>query len=255
MNFHRLVTITAAFVAVVGISEPTQAQDVPAETSTEVEESKEGPPTSISVVLKQDIFFGFHAIGQVAVGLNDLVDVTFYTILWTRPGFGAGGGGADLWTEWGPGLNFKFLDGNLSVNPQFGLLNGTLLSGAGRGLFFEGIVPNLTVTYGDALFQGQLYAGFYIGLRELDDSSRNDFIHYWANAGVAPLSWLSIGAHWESLIQTRGAATNEVETVYQWIGPYIEARAAMGFIRFAGGADLEPEDTADFYQVSIGLSF
>lgn len=254
MGARKLKIIGAVALAACSFAGAARAQDVPAQTPAQIEEVKEGPDTSVSVILKQDIFFGFHGIGQVAVSLTDVVDVTVYAILWTRPGFGAGGGGADLWTEWGGGVNFNLLDGALSINPQFGLLNGTLLSGASRGLFFEGIVPNLTVTYGDGLIEGQIYAGFYIGLRELDDSSRNDFIHYWANAGVAPLSWLSLGVHWEHLVQARGSGSNP-DDVYQWIGPYVEARAKMGFIRFAGGADVAPDDVADFYQVSLGLNF
>ncbi len=216
---------------------------------------EEGPPTTLSVAMKQDIFFGFHGISQVGVGLSDTLDATFYAILWTRTGFGAGGSGGNLWTEWGGGVNFKLLDGNLTVNPQLGVLNGTLLSGSSRGLVFEGIVPNITVTYGDGLLEGQIYAGFYLGLRELNGSSQNDFLHYWAYFGIAPIRWLSFGVHWEHLIQARGATENP-DDVYMWIGPYIEARGGGGFIRFSGGADLAPEgDIADFYQVTVGMSF
>jgi hypothetical protein len=253
MGVCRIKVIGAAVAVACMFASPARAQGEPDQTPNQVEEESDGPVTSASVILKQDIFFGFHAIGQVAIGITDSLDVTVYTILWTRPGFGAGGGGADLWTEWGGGVNLKLLDGNLSVNPQFGLLNGTLLSGSSRGLVFEGIVPNITVTYGDGLLEGQIYAGFYIGLRELNDSSRNDFIHYWANAGIAPLSWLSGGVHYEHLVQNRGAGPDP-QDVYQWIGPYVEARADMGFIRFAAGVDVEPDDVADFYQVSLGLN-
>ena len=216
-----------------------------------MEQSEEGPPTSLTVSLKQDTFFGFHNINQVGVGVTELLDVTFYAILWTRPAFGARGGGADLWTEWGAGVNFGFLDGDLSINPQFGVLNGTLLSGSDRGLVLEGIVPNLTVSYFDGLLEGQLYGGWYIALR---DDSANDFLHYWGTAGFVPISWLSFGVHWEHLVQTRGAETNDVEDVYMWLGPYIEAKAGSGFLRFSGGVDLAPDDTEDFYQVTVGMN-
>lgn len=232
---------------------PTQARAQDSGVAEEVSEDQ-GPEASFGVSLNQDIFFGFHVVAQVGVSLTELLDVTFYSILWTRNGLG-GDTGTDLWTEWGGGVNLNLLDGNLSINPQFGILNGTLLSGANRGLFVEGIVPNLTVNYGDGLFEGQVYAGFYIGLRTQGDSSNNDFIHYWASFGVAPLSWLSVGAYWEHLIQNRGLPDGADQDLYQWIGPYVEARASIGFIRLAGGADVSDSDVGDFYKASIGATF
>lgn len=240
-----LLTVSASLL----FADPAHAQDAAA--------SEEAPASSTSVVIKQDIFFGFHGIAQTAINVGDNLDATFYAILWTRPGFGAGGSGGNLWTEFGGGVNLTLLDGNLSVNPQLGILNGTLLSGAARGLAFEGIVPNLTATYGDGFFEGQVYAGYYISLRDLDGSNQNDFVHYWANAGVSVVSWLSAGIHWEHLLQTAGAASDSTEDVYQWIGPYVEARSDAGFIRFSLGADLVEDaagDGQEFYQLAIGTS-
>lgn len=202
--------------------------------------------------MNQDTFFGFHVISQVAIPLGDLVDLTFYGIQWTRPGFGAGGGGADLWTEWGLGVNLDLLDGDLSVNPQFGVLNGTLLSGSNRAFVFEGVVPNLTATYGGDRFEGQIYAGFYLATREQDGSTRNDFIHYWVNAGVIAVEWLSAGVHWEHLVQTRG--TRDDDDVYQWLGAYLEGKTDVGFLRFVAGVDLAPDDVSDFYKLIVGFT-
>ena len=183
------------------------------------------------------------------------MDLTVYSILWTRPGFGAEGTGGNLWTEWGLGVNFKLLGGNLGINPQFGILNGTLLSGGKRGLTFEGIVPNLSANYDDGFLQGNVYLGYYIGLRSQDGSKKNDFLHYWVSAGVSFLKRFSVGAHYEALWQTRGYKDDEVEDLYQWIGPYVEVRALSGFIRFAAGVDVGGEETADFYQITTGLNF
>ncbi len=218
------------------------------------EGDKDGPETSIAMSLNQDIFFGFYGTAQVGVGLTESFDLTFYSILWTIPAFGAGSGGQNLWTEWGGGVNLKLLDGNLGINPQFGITNGTLLAGTRRGRVVEGIVPNITINYSDGLIEGQIYAGFYIGLREQTDNARNDFIHYWANVGVAPTSWLSVGAHWEHLVQNFGADTGEVEDVYQWIGPYIQASSGVGFLRFSAGVDVAPDDPQDFYKVTAGVT-
>jgi hypothetical protein len=210
------------------------------------------PGPSLSVAVNQDNFFGFHVISQVAIPLGDLIDLTFYGIQWTRPGFGAGGGGADLWTEWGLGASFDLLEGDLSINPQFGVLNGTLLSGSNRAFVFEGVVPNLTATYGGDLFEGQIYAGFYLATRDQGGSTRNDFIHYWVNAGVIVVDWLSAGVHWEHLVQTRG--TRDDNDVYQWIGPYLEAKADVGFLRFVAGVDVAPDDVSDFYKLIVGFT-
>lgn len=252
----RIVS-AAASAALLFTASTARAQDVPAPASME-----EGPgDPSLSVILKQDRFFGFHSIAQVGVPVADTLDVTFYGIFWTIPAFGAGGGGQNLWTEWGAGANFNLLDGNLSVNPQVGVLSGNLLSatfGANDvGNIFEGIVPNITMTYGDGLLEGQFYGGWYIALRDGTNGStaddNNHYIHYWANAGISLVSWLSVGVHWEHLLQTEPAGVANRD-LYQFIGPYVEAKAKMGFLRFAAGADVAPDDLSDFYQMSVGVS-
>lgn len=255
-NYTLRLAGAAALLSLLFVSSTAFAQSDKPEPSAD-----EGRDAGVSLILKQDRFFGFHAIAQVAAPVADTVDVTFYGIFWTIPGFGQGGGGQNLWTEWGAGANFTLLDGNLAVNPQFGVLSGNLLSntfgGNDVGLIFEGIVPNITVTYGDGLLEGQVYAGYYIALRDGTNGSTSDdnnhYIHYWANAGVSLVSWLSAGVHWEHLVQTEPAGVQERD-LYQFIGPYIEAKAKMGFLRFAVGADVAPDDISDFYQMSVGLS-
>lgn len=226
---------------------------------------------SATIGFNQDTFFGNYTTAAAGYAINERVDATFYSILWhtdffSQSGLGAVDGiqGTGLWTEFGGGLNFKFLDGALNVNPQFGILNGALLSSGAAGVVnepavFDGVVPNLTVNYGDSLIQSQLYAGYYIGTRGVD---QNDFIHWWYNAGVSPwgecnnwLSTLSAGVHYEMLAQT---APGTADNLYQWLGPYMQVALPNGFtMRYSAGANID--DGAglgdNFYKVNLGYSF
>src|SRR6185312_6515847 len=122
------------------------------------------------VTLKQDSFFGFQTILDAGYEVADNIDFTFYSWLWTSPNFGrsrvvAGpngmqvdAGGNGLWTEVGMGLNFRLFNDTLSINPQFGILNGALLSSriVGRGIrAAEGVVPSITFNYDNGFFTGQ----------------------------------------------------------------------------------------------------
>jgi hypothetical protein len=217
--------------------------------------AQEGPATSFTVGLNQDAFFGFYGTATGSVELAPGIAFTAYTILWTTPSFSVGGsGGGGLWTEFGAGVAFTLLDGALNINPQIGILNGVLLSGGSRPLAFEGIVPNLTANYQDDLLQAQVYFGYYLGLRE---QRPNDFIHYWVNAGVRPTSFLALGAHWEHLVHSRGAAAGGNENLYMWIGPYAEVGLGPFALRFTAGVDVAEADTEirDFYKVNIAATF
>ncbi|MEO0324781.1 MAG: DUF6733 family protein [Myxococcota bacterium] len=229
----------------------------------EMEAIEEDSGPSLTVLLKQDTFFGFQGLAQVGVGLTDCLDLTFYTIMWTNPGLGDGAG-FNLWTEFGGGVNWEPIEG-LSINPQIGILNGVLLSESDQPLAAEGIVPNITATYGNDMgIEANFYLGYYIALRHNDfaGDQRSNFLHYWANAGFAVLPWLSLGVHWEHLIQTTGPASTDSDRerldenvdVYAWIGPYIEAKAAFGFMRFSVGADIARGSAGDFYQITVGTS-
>jgi len=220
------------------------------------------------VQLKQDTFFGFQTILDAGYEIQDNIDFTFYTWLWTNPNFGqsftgAAPGGTGLWTEVGGGLNFRFLDDALSINPQIGMLNGALLSSNVIGQDIragEGVVPNITANYDDDFFTAEVYFAYYMATR--DDRAR-DFIHTWANAGVRPAMFnfenvpvSSIGAHWEHLRQIKDRIGNATGTVYHWIGPYVEFALPKNIaLRFAGGVDLKDQVSGDFYQATIKLDF
>lgn len=207
---------------------------------------------SFSIALNQDIFFGFYPTAALSYALSPELAITSYGILWTRPSFGTDAGGGGLWTEFGAGAAFTVLDGKLRINPQVGVLNGKLLSGGSRALVGEGVVPNITVDYSDDLLEGQFYMGYYIALRE---PRTNDFLHYWANAGVKATKFLSAGVHWEHLIlsRTRGG---DAANIYQWIGPYFQfSLPNSSAIRFSGGFDVADKGQKDFYKVSFVKTF
>ncbi|SET42391.1 hypothetical protein SAMN05216412_10698 [Nitrosospira multiformis] len=227
------------------------------------------------VTLKQDAFFGFQTILDAGYEITDNIDFTFYSWLWTSPNFGrsrvvAGpdgmqvdAGGNGLWTEVGMGLNFRFFDDALSINPQIGVLNGALLSSriVGRGIrAAEGVVPNITINYDDDYFTGQGYFAYYAAIR---DERARDFIHNWVSLGVKPALFNlknfpvnSVGVHWEHLRFHVDRIDGAPGTLYNWIGPYVELALPMHLaLRFAAGADLKGEVANEFYQASIKMHF
>jgi hypothetical protein len=215
---------------------------------------------SLSVGLNQDAFFGFYPTVAGSYLVSNKVDFTFYGILW-----GGGTGAAwGQWTEFGMGANFK--SGNLDINPQLGFTMGNLLSSytAQRGVAGDGIVPNLTVNYGDALFEGQFYGGYYAAFRNTASSGQNtaNYTHYWVNAGVKVLKFASIGAHFEDLGFAGGKVTEgpelEASNVYRWLGPYVQFSAPNGSstFRFSFGGDItDKKSNSDFYKISVGFNF
>jgi hypothetical protein len=211
---------------------------------------------SLSVGLHQDAFFGFYPVVSGSYGLSEKMDFTFYGIMW-------GGGLLDAivgqWTEFGVGANFKA--GNLDINPQLGLLSGTLLSGSGTGSLIDGIVPNLTVGYDDKLFEGEFYGGLYTAINNtVPGTSTNNYLHYWVSGGVKLLPFMSLGVHFEDLTNTGGVnhenVSRDAANVYRWVGPYVQFSdpGGKGAIRFSGGGDIG-DGASDFYKLSFTLNF
>jgi len=220
-----------------------------------------------SLSFNQDVFFGNYTFAAAGYALNNAVDVTFYSILWHTDFFSQGlvGGidGTGLWTEFGGGLNFKLMDGALNINPQFGILNGALLSAFGPPKVFDGVVPNITATYDDTIIESEFYMGYYIGARSAPVGSfNNDYLHWWYNAGIRPWGdsndWKSIvstGLHYEMLRQT---APGTAQNLYSWIGPYFQVALPNGFnMRYSAGWNVDDNVGLgdNFYKVNIGFDF
>nr|WP_245531114.1 DUF6733 family protein [Belliella baltica] len=169
------------------------------------------------------------------------------------------GGGWGNWTEFGVGVGFEPAEG-ISVSPQIGITGGNLLSSgaAGPSIFGDGIVPNLTIGIDKAKTEGEIYAGFYAPFRNEApvNGTTLSFLHYWVNYGFKASDFLSIGAHYEHLINTGGSNVESSTDFYQWLGPYIQFSKPSGgaFARLAFGTDLV-EGNDSFFKVTTGFSF
>jgi hypothetical protein len=220
---------------------------------------------SYTVTMNQDSFFGFNPSFNGLVPAGDNVDLSFYGTFWTRPSFGLGGGGGSLWTEFGVGANFNLADGRLKVKPQIGITNGSLLSGGARRVtagvtergpaFADGIVPSLTINYSGDKIEAEYYGGYYAALRNRNDTGGLDFLHTWLNVGYKASSTVSFGPHYELLSNTRNPVDGANKS-YEWLGGYVQFTLPKGFFaRFTAGADLDKDNTGDFYKMSVGMSF
>ncbi len=211
---------------------------------------------SMSVSLNSDQFFGFYPFFAGSYSLSDNLDFTFYGILWS----GGTGGGWGNWTEFGIGVNLPVADG-LDITPQVGILGGNLLSSGAQsqGVLGDGIVPNLTIGLDKEKVEGEIYAGFYLPLRDETSSTSQttlSFIHYWANFGYKVTPFFSFGLLFEHLINSGGSNVESSTDVYQWLGPYVQFAKPSGgvFTRFSFGTDLV-EDNDSFFKLSLGYSF
>lgn len=215
-------------------------------------QAQEEKDMSFTVTLNSDQFFGFYPFFQGGYGLGDKVDLTFYGILWS----GGTGGAWGNWSEFGVGVSLAPIEG-LSITPQVGVLGGNLLSSGtgGPAVMGDGIVPNLTIGLDRSGLLGEIYAGYYIPLRDLapDGGTTLSYVHYWANLGYQVTDFMAIGAHFEHLINSGGSEVEEATDVYQWIGPYLQFNAAGGFARLSAGGDLL-EGNDSFFKVTVGFS-
>lgn len=218
--------------------------------------AQEEDKLSLSVSLNSDQFFGFYPFIQGAAPINENLDFTFYGILWS----GGTGGAWGNWTEFGLGVRFEPADG-LTMTPQLGFLGGNLLSSGATqpGVFGDGFVPNLTVGLDKNDLIGELYAGFYLPLR--DETINNtqttlSYIHYWVNGGYKFSDIVQAGAHFEHLINSGGSNVDESTDVYQWFGPFIQFADPDGkhFTRFSFGTDFV-DGNDSFFKLTTGFSF
>jgi len=217
------------------------------------------PASSFTVALNQDNFFGFYPTVAGTYEVGKKTDFAFYGTLWTIPAFGLGGGGGNLWTEFGAGARFRSLGDKLAIKPQLGVLSGSLLSGgtADDGpAAFEGIVPSLTVNYSDKQFEAESYAGYYVATRRPAGNTTLDFLHYWGNAGVKFARIASVGVHYEQLRNTRNSSTGVAIDNYRWLGGYVQFALPMGAAaRFTTGANVLDGGKGDFYKLGVSYSF
>jgi hypothetical protein len=210
-----------------------------------------------SVSFNTDAFFGVNPYAAISYDAGEF-DLTAYGIWW------GAGTGADWgnWTEFGVGVGFDMLDGDLYVNPQLGFTSGNLLSSgtAEPGVVGDGFVPNLTMNYATDDWEGQLYFGWYLPLRDEapDEGTTLEYIHYWVNGGKKFADYFSVGVHFEELKLSGGSDVSSQDG-YQWLGPYFQVANDNYGMRFSFGADLTDEDdsfsASDFYKLQFFYFF
>ena len=53
-----------------------------------------------------------------------------------------------------------------------------------------------------------------------------------------------------------GLPSGADETVYEWLGPYVQFTLPQGaFARFSAGSDISEAGTGDFYKLNVGMTF
>jgi hypothetical protein len=220
---------------------------------------------SAGLSLTSDQFFGFAPMMTFSYEVSDSGSFTAYGIQW-----GAGTGSAwGQWTEFGVGYNFSA--GDFDINPQLGFTFGNLLSSGAtggalnNGIVGDGLVPNLTVNYGNDKFEGQLYFGYYAPLSDNTeaDQATNAYTHYWLNFGYKVNSFLSFGAHYEDLSLVGGSVNGggdlPTDVVYTGFGPYVQFTKGNAGLRLTAGANIADEDSPyfasnDFYKLTFFVS-
>lgn len=247
-NSYRVYNLRLFKILVLGLCCIVSFQSLNAQDKSE--------EVSLTVTLNSDQFFGFYPFIQGSKPLNDGLDFTFYGILWS----GGTGGAWGNWTEFGVGVRFEAMEG-LSVTPQLGLLGGNLLSSGATqpGVMGDGIVPNVTMALDKNNLIGEVYAGYYLPLR---DETTNDtqttlsYLHYWVNGGYKVSSFIQAGLHYEHLINSGGSNVSESTDVYRWFGPFIQFADPAGshFTRFSFGTDFE-EANDSFFKLTVGFGF
>ena len=224
------------------------------------EETTDEKKYGFSLSLNTDVFFGLYPVASGYYTLSDKVDFTFYGIMWSDIPNGAGGFGS--WTEFGVGANIKAAGGKLGINPQLGILSGTLLSKSNSPTLGEGIVPNLTANLATDKAEGQLYFGYYLPLFSSNtvpsNVDRNSYTHYWLYSGYK-FGFVSVGGHFEQLNQVTGGVEDGIN-LYTWLGPYVSFSLGNGgTLKFTGGGNISGDDNQaqhdGFYKMQYIYSF
>lgn len=265
-TFHEALvrTLATATLGALFLLSSTSSASTADETTTDAlakavsanAEAPAAPTTSFTISLNQDNFWGLFPQVGGTIPLTDDFGITFGGILWANV-VGASGG-VSYWTEVGVGVSYSLLDGALAFAPMFTTVLGQRFAARGdesaeRNTIIDGLLPNLTVTYSDDRFDGEVFAAYY---RAVGGGSGvfvlNDFIQGWAWAGVKLHEFVSIGAHYEMY---RAAQSDGVVTdFYQWLGGYAEVKLAGDVaVRLTAGHDLIQPD--DFMKIRVAKTF
>lgn len=199
-------------------------------------QAQESNPSSFTLGIGQDSYFGFYISGNGTHTLSDKTSLTFYANYWANPAFGNPTTGTDFWTEVGAGLNFTLLENKLTINPSLGTTYGKVLSGGEKGVLGDGIVPALFGSFNNT-FSETTFGGVWFKALRKEGPVTVDYYWLWLSPGYKFSSKVTAGALIEDFYLSRmsgGKATN----LYLWMGPFIQYTFPKGvFIKAAAGYD------------------
>jgi len=219
----------------------------------------------IIISLAQDPSFGFYPFINGGFQIAENKFFTYYGIFWTQDALAGNQGGIGLLTEFGIGLNFSFLDGNLNINPSLGLGNGKFQSGGARYVIGDNIVPAIYFNVITGQINHTIGFIYWKGLRreELIDKYR-DQIQYFYNLWYQINKNIDLGLYYDHfLLKEEDKYINSTNTIYHWIGPSIKFKTkSIAELWFSCGFDLyqytnglENPSIKDFYKLVFSLKF
>ncbi len=238
---------------------------IPCFTFSEDSTSDDNDGSYMTLSLGQDPSFGFYPSIAGGYPLNDKLKFTYYGIFWTQDALAGNSGGVGLLTEFGVGLNFTMLDGQLNINPTLGIGNGKFQSGGASHVIGDDIVPALYVTYTNDNLETTIGGIFWKGLRreQLVDKYR-DQLQYFLNLWFLADKHLDVGLYYDHFMLTEEDLTSTTtNTTYFWVGPSIRFKTKSGAsFWFSVGPDLvdyvngnEQKNIREFYKMVFSVTF
>lgn len=218
------------------------------------QENASMPPETFTITVGHDPAFGFLPGANGSFPLTKKYSFTYYGLFWTNPGYSNREAATDYWLEAGAGVSWFSKNGQWLWNPSLGLTHGVLLSGAARGVFGDGVVPNVVAFHKNSRFEGEYYAGYYKSLRKEGPVS-SDYLLAWAYPGIIVNKHVALGAHVENFRLLRATDSDPIN-IYTWLGAYVKFTVGEKYwFRFAGGVNLEDNGLmgGDYYRLSVGI--
>jgi hypothetical protein len=198
--------------------------------------AQESNPSSFTLSVGQDSYFGFYVSGNGSHSLSDKTSLTFYTNYWANPAFGNAATGADFWTEVGGGFNFILFKERLNINPSLGFTYGKVLSGGQKGVLGDGVVPALFGSLNNKYTETTFGAVWFKSLRA-EGPVTVDYYWVWFSPGYKFTSKVTAGAHFEDFYLARMSGA-EAANLYLWVGPFVQYTFPKGvFIKATAGYD------------------
>lgn len=211
--------------------------------------AQESNPSSFTLSIGQDSYFGFYVSGNGTHSLSDKTSLTFYANYWANPAFGNTLTGTDFWTEVGTGVNFSLAGKKLNLNPSLGFTYGKVLSGGEKGVLGDGIVPALFGSFTNKYTETTFGAVWFKALRN-EGPVTVDYYWVWLSPGYKFNNKITAGALIEDFYLARMSG-HPASNLYLWLGPFVQYTFPKGvFIKAAAGYDVINDG---FIKVNISI--